>query len=201
MDTLTALNKFREHAESFVPLNEAEWETLVPLLEISTLKKKKNFAEPGKVCNHIALIVKGSVRFFHIKDGEEITGYFCFENEFTSSYKSFLTRQPSINYIQALEDTQFVSLSYNSMQKAYTDKLIGYKMERLGRLIAEHYLICYEDRVTSFVTQTPEERYNKLLETGGEILQRIPQHYIANFLGITPVSLSRIRRRIMKISA
>jgi hypothetical protein len=74
-------------------------------------------------------------------------------------------------------------------------------MERLGRLIAEHYLICYEDRVTSFVTQTPEERYNKLLETGGEILQRIPQHYIANFLGITPVSLSRIRRRIMKISA
>jgi CRP-like cAMP-binding protein len=201
MDTLTALNKFREHAESFVPLNEAEWQTLVPLLEISTLKKKKNFAEPGKVCNLIALIVKGSVRFFHIKDGEEITGYFCFENEFTSSYKSFLTCQPSINYIQALEDTQFVSLSYNSMQKAYTDKLIGYKMERLGRLIAEHYLICYEDRVTSFVTQTPEERYNKLLETGGEILQRIPQHYIANFLGITPVSLSRIRRRIMKISA
>jgi len=201
MDTLTALNKFREHAESFVPLNEAEWQTLVPLLEISTLKKKKNFAEPGKVCNHIALIVTGSVRFFHIKDGEEITGYFCFENEFTSSYKSFLTRQPAINYVQALEDTQFVSLSYNSMQKAYADKLIGHKMERLGRLIAEHYLICYEDRVTSFVTQTPEERYNKLLETGGEILQRIPQHYIANFLGITPVSLSRIRRRIMKISA
>ena len=201
MDTLTALNKFREHAESFVPLNEAEWLALVPLLEISTLQKKKNFAEPGKVCNHIALIVKGSVRFFHIKDGEEITGYFCFENEFTSSYKSFLTRQPSINYIQALEDAQFVSLSYYSMQKAYADKLIGFKMERLGRLIAEHYLICYEDRVTSFVTQTPEERYNKLLETGGEILQRIPQHYIANFLGITPVSLSRIRRRIMKISA
>jgi len=201
MDTLTALNKFREHAESFVPLNEAEWQTLVPLLETSTLKKKKNFAEPGKVCNHIALIVTGSVRFFHIKDGEEITGYFCFENEFTSSYKSFLTRQPAINYVQALEDTQFVSLSYNSMQQAYADKLIGHKMERLGRLIAEHYLICYEDRVTSFVTQTPEERYNKLLETGGEILQRIPQHYIANFLGITPVSLSRIRRRIMKISA
>jgi CRP-like cAMP-binding protein len=201
MDTLTALNKFREHAESFVPLNDEEWQVLLPYLEISTLQKKKNFAEPGKVCNHIALIVKGSVRFFHIKDGEEITGYFCFENEFTSSYKSFLTRQPSINYIQALEDTQFVSLSYNSMQKAYADNLIGYKMERLGRLIAEHYLICYEDRVTSFVTQTPEERYNKLLETGGEILQRIPQHYIANFLGITPVSLSRIRRRIMKISA
>jgi signal-transduction protein with cAMP-binding, CBS, and nucleotidyltransferase domain len=201
MDTLSALNQFREHIQTFVPFSDAEWQTLMPYLEVSTLKKKKNFAEPGKVCNHIGLVVKGSVRFFHVKDGEEITGYFCFENEFISSYKSFLTRQPTINYIQALEDTVLVTLSYNGTQQLYADELIGHKMERLYRLIAEHYLICYEDRVTSFITQTPEERYNKLLETGGEILQRIPQHYVANFLGITPVSLSRIRRRIMKISA
>jgi CRP-like cAMP-binding protein len=201
MDTLTALKQFREHIETFVPLNDAEWQVLMPHLEVSTLKKKKNFMEPGKVCNHISLVVKGSVRFFHVKDGEEITGYFSFENEFVSSYKSFLTRQSGISYIQALEDTIFVNLSYANMQQIYDDKLIGKKMERLVRLIAEHYLICYEDRVTSFITQTPEERYNKLLETGGEVLQRIPQHYVANFLGITPVSLSRIRRRIMKISA
>jgi signal-transduction protein with cAMP-binding, CBS, and nucleotidyltransferase domain len=201
MDTLSALNQFREHIQTFVPFSDAEWQTLMPYLEVSTLKKKKNFAEPGKVCSHIGLVVKGSVRFFHVKDGEEITGYFCFENEFISSYKSFLTRQPTINYIQALEDTVLVTLSYNGTQQLYADELIGHKMERLYRLIAEHYLICYEDRVTSFITQTPEERYNKLLETGGEILQRIPQHYVANFLGITPVSLSRIRRRIMKISA
>jgi len=201
MDTLTALNKFREHAAIFVELDDAEWNILLPLLEISTFKKKENFSEPGKICNQISLIVKGSVRFFHIKDAEEITGYFCFENEFTSSYKSFLTRQPSILYIQALENTIFVSLNYDNMQKAYADTLIGHKMERLGRLIAEYYLICYEDRVTSFITQTPEERYNNLLQTRGDVVQRIPQHYIANFLGITPVSLSRIRRRIMKISA
>jgi CRP-like cAMP-binding protein len=71
-------------------------------------------------------------------------------------------------------------------------------MERFGRLIAEHYLICYEDRVTAFITQTPEERYLQLLSTGREILQRMPQHYIANYLGITPVSLSRIRKRILE---
>ncbi|WP_183566233.1 Crp/Fnr family transcriptional regulator [Mucilaginibacter sp. SP1R1] len=201
MDTLTALNKFREYVAMFVLLDETEWQQLVPYLEISILKKKKNFADPGKVCNQVGLVVKGAVRYFNVKDGEEITGYFSFENELLSSYKSFLTRQPCANYIQALEDTQMVTLSYNAMQQIYADALIGHKMERFGRLIAEHYLICYEDRVTAFVTQTPEERYNKLLETGGEVLQRIPQHYIANFLGITPVSLSRIRRRIMKISA
>lgn len=201
METLTAINKFREHVEVYVSMNDVEWQILLPLLEVCKLKKKKNFAEPDKVCSHIGFIVKGSVRYFHVKDGEEITGYFSFENELLSSYKSFLTGTPGSNYIQALEDTQIVTLNYKSMQQAYGHELIGHKMERFGRLVAEHYLICYEDRVTSFVTQTPEERYNKLLETGGEVLQRIPQHYIANFLGITPVSLSRIRRRIMKISA
>ena len=201
MDTLTALNQFRQQAETFVSFNDTEWLVLTPYLEISTLKKKKNFVEPGKVCNHLALVAKGAVRYFHVKDGEEITGYFSFENEFASSYKSFLTRQPAINYIQALEDTVMVNFTYNNLQKAYADELIGHKMERLCRLIAEHYLICCEERIASFITQTPEERYNKLLETGGEVLQRIPQHYVANFLGITPVSLSRIRRRIMKISA
>jgi CRP-like cAMP-binding protein len=201
MDTLTALQKFREHVETYVPMNDMEWQALAPHLEVSILNKKKNFAEPGKICNHIGLVVKGAVRYFLVKDGEEITGYFSFENELLSSYKSFLTRQPGENYIQALEDSHIVTLSYKAMQQMYSDNLIGPKMERFGRLIAEHYLICYEDRVNSFVTQTPEERYSKLIETGGDVLQRIPQHYIANFLGITPVSLSRIRRRIMKISA
>jgi CRP-like cAMP-binding protein len=201
MDTLTALQKFREHVETYVKLEDVEWLALAPLLEVNNLKKKKNFAEPGKVCDKIGLVVQGAVRYFHVKDGEEITGYFSFENELLSSIKSFLTRTPAINYIQALEDTQIVSLSYKAIQQAYDDNLIGHKMERFGRLMTEHHLICYDDRVASFITQTPEERYNKLLESGGEVMQRIPQHYIANFLGITPVSLSRIRRRIMKISA
>jgi CRP-like cAMP-binding protein len=201
MDPLTALQKFREHVETYVPMNDTEWQALAPHLEVSILKKKKNFAEPGKICNHIGMVVKGAVRYFLVKDGEEITGYFSFENELLSSYKSFLTRHPGENYIQALEDCQIVTLSYKAIQQVYNDELIGHKMERFGRLIAEHYLICCEERLSSFVTQTPEERYSKLLETGGDVLQRIPQHYIANFLGITPVSLSRIRRRIMKISA
>ncbi|WP_439698963.1 Crp/Fnr family transcriptional regulator [Mucilaginibacter sp. AW1-7] len=201
MDALTALNKFREHFHLYVVLTDDEWSILSGYLEVTALKKKKNFAEPGNVCNHIGLVVKGAVRYFHVKDGEEITGYFSFEDEMLSSYKSFLTRQPGLFYIQALEDSQIVTLSHNALQEVCANQIMSFKMERFGRLMAEHYLICYEDRVASFITQTPEERYHKLLETGGEVMQRIPQHYIANFLGITPVSLSRIRRRIMKISA
>lgn len=203
MDALIAakFEPFRQYFETYVSIDDAEWETLRSFLEISNLKKKQNFIVPGKICDKIGLVVKGAVRYFHVKDGEELTGYFSFENELLSSYKSFLTLTPASNYIQALEDTQLITITYASMQQLYTNPALAAKMERFGRLVAEYYLICYEDRMTSFITQTPEERYNKLMETGGEVLQRIPQHYIANFLGITAVSLSRIRRRIMKISA
>ncbi|PWK80290.1 CRP-like cAMP-binding protein [Mucilaginibacter oryzae] len=201
MDSLIALNKFRQYFEKFVPLTDGEWHALSQYLTVDHLKKKKFYVEAGKICDQIGLVVKGAVRYYHVKDGEEITGYFSFENDMLSSYKSFLTLTPAANYIQALEDSVIVNLSHKNLQQACQEELLAFKMERFGRLIAEHYLICYDDRVTSFITQSPEERYSKLLETGGEALYRIPQHYIANFLGITPVSLSRIRRRIMKISA
>lgn len=197
MDTLNSLKTFRKQLEKFVTFNDDEWEAFKKYPGFRMLKKKTHFAVPDKVCTEIGFIVTGSVRYYHIKDGEDITGYFSFENEFVSSYKSFLTQQPGFSYIQALEDTQLITISYKDMQAMLASPQLGYKMERFGRLVAEFYLCCYEDRVASFVAKTPEERYLDLLSTGREILQRMPQHYIANFLGITPVSLSRIRRRLM----
>ncbi|MES2807944.1 MAG: Crp/Fnr family transcriptional regulator [Bacteroidota bacterium] len=197
MDSSTALIIFRKSLEKFVEFNEAEWIVFTQYLTFSTLKKKHYFAEHGKVCDKVAFIVTGTMRYFHIKDGEEITGYFSFENELVSSYKSYLTRLPSQTYIQALEDTRLINISKNDMDLMLINPLLAYKMERFGRMVAEHYLCCYEDRVAAFITQSPEERYLQLLNTGKEVLQRMPQHYIANFLGITPVSLSRIRRRLI----
>jgi CRP-like cAMP-binding protein len=200
MDTSKALEIFRQQLEKYVTFNEAEWIIFIQHLSFQSLKKKKYFAEYGKVCSDIGFIVSGSVRYYVVKDGEEITGYFSFENEYTSSYKSYLTQQPAINYIQALEDTLLIVISHKNMQLMLNNPMLAYKMERFGRLVAEHYLICYEDRMASFINKTPEERYIELLENGKEVLQRMPQHYIANFLGITPVSLSRIRRRILEVA-
>ncbi|HAL81021.1 MAG TPA: Crp/Fnr family transcriptional regulator [Mucilaginibacter sp.] len=197
MDHLKALDIYRTHIEKYIVLNDEEWTVFKDHLSIRTLKKKQNFAEPGLVCNEVGFIILGSVRYYNVREGEEITGYFSFENEFVSSYKSFLTRQPALNYIQALEPTIFVTFSQKSMQLMLAPPLLAYKIERFGRLIAEYYLCCYEDRMTAFITKTPEERYLDLLSTGRDVLQRIPQHYIAHFLGITPVSLSRIRRKIL----
>jgi CRP-like cAMP-binding protein len=198
METQEALAVFRKGISKFIEFNEVEWDLVCQHLDLKKLRKKGLFAEPGVVCNEVGFIVTGSVRYFNVKDGEEITGYFSFENELVSSYRSFLTREPSLNYIQALEDTQLVTISYKNMQAMLAHPMLAYKMERFGRLAAEYYLICYEERMSSFITKTPVERYLDLLNTGRDIIQRMPQHYIAHFLGITPVSLSRIRRRIMR---
>lgn len=197
MNTTEALETFRHHLKNFVEFNEAEWIVFTQHLSFVSLKKKHYFAEYDKVCDKAGFIISGSVRYFHVKDGDDITGYFSFENEFVSSYKSYLTGLPSLNYIQALEDTKLIIFTRKDMDQMLANPMLAYKMERFGRQIAEHYLCCYEDRVVSFLTQTPEERYLQLLSTGKEVLQRMPQHYVANFLGITPVSLSRIRRRVM----
>jgi len=197
MDRLTAQGIFREELKKYADLNEAEWIVFCQHLEFRPLKKKRFFIQPGTICKEFGFIAKGAVRYYHVKDGEEITGYFSFENEYVSAYKSYLTQTPASNYIQALEDSELIVISHKNMELMLANPLLAYKMERFGRLIAEHYLICYEDRVSSFITKTPEERYLDLLNTGREILQRMPQHYIAHFLGITPVSLSRIRKRIL----
>ena len=189
-------NLFRTVVEQFVPISDQEWDIFQSHLQRLLLEKKELFVRSGEVCNHIALITSGSVRYYDFKDGKDITGYFSVENEMISSYKSFLTRGPSLSNIEALERTELIILSYQNLQQLLSDNEIGFKMERFGRLVAEYLCCCYQDRISSFITQSPEERYLDLLSKSSNLVRRIPQHYIANYLGITPVSLSRIRRRI-----
>jgi len=198
MDTATALIIFRKAILPYVVFNEDEWQEFTRLLTFTKLKKKQHFATADTICDKIGFVVTGSVRYYHIVNGEDITNYFSFEEDFASSYKSFTTQTLTITYIQALEETRLINITYNAWQQMLSHPLIAYKIERFGRLMAEHYLCCTEDRMNSFVTQSPEERYLQLLQTGRDVLKRMPQHYIANFLGITPVSLSRIRKRILE---
>lgn len=198
--TLTKFNLFRKVVEEFVPFTDEEWSIFQSHLKLLSLKKKEFLVEAGKVCPYIGYIVSGSVRCYHIKDGNEITSYFSLENEMITSYKSFLNKIPSPNAIESIEKTEMVVFNLSSLHELVNNELLSLKMERFGRLIAEFLIFCYEDRITSFVTLTPEERYINLLSKSSNIIRRIPQHYIANYLGITPVSLSRIRRRIMEPS-
>jgi CRP-like cAMP-binding protein len=188
--------QFRSQLKQFVDFTEEEWNLFASHLYLRRLKKKELFISGDKVCNEVGFIYSGSFRFFLVKDGIEISNYFCFQNDMISSYRSFLKRVPAGLSIEAMENAEVVCFNHASLQTLLADTRTAYKMERFGRTIAEYLICCYEERVFSFLTQTPEERYAALLAEQPTFLRRVPQHYLANYLGITPVSLSRIRKRL-----
>lgn len=190
------LQKFRAYINTLVVFDDAEWEVLADTLYLRGLNNKERFFQAGTVCNEVAFIVSGSLRFLLVRDGVEFSNYFTFEGEMVSAYGSFLKRTPGLVDIAAMETTRLACLSHSGMHGLLRDERVAHKMERFGRLIAEGLIICYDDRLLSFVAESAEDRYRHLLEKQPELLQRIPQHYVANYLGITPESLSRIRRRL-----
>lgn len=191
------LSTYREKIKSFITFSDEEWHLFMGYLKIKKLSKNECFVENGEICREIAFIIKGSVRFCNVVDGIEITGYFSFENNFVTALKSYLTGEPCLYDIKTLEETSFIILTKENMQTLLAHPLLSCKMERFGRLIAEKFNILFEDRIKSFVVKTAEQRYLDLLESGQDILQRVPLQYIAQFIGVTPVSLSRIRKRIV----
>ncbi|ANE51565.1 Crp/Fnr family transcriptional regulator [Flavisolibacter tropicus] len=191
------LTKYRKHVEAYVTFTDEEWELFAGHLYLKEVKKKECWVTSTHTCKEVGYILSGSFRFFFVRDGVEISNYFCFANELISAYGSFLKQQPGPGSIQAMEDATLICFSYNSLQELLNDERIAFKMERFGRKVAEYLICCFEERLTAFITQSPEQRYMDLLERNAELLQRIPQHYVANYLGITPESLSRIRKRLM----
>ncbi len=193
-DQLVTLLK--SYMERFMPVPEEDWNLLLPHLREKKLQKNEYLVKAGKVCNEIGFLLQGCMRHFYTKNEEEKTTYFYFENNLVSSYFSCITGQPSQLYIEALTDCQLLVFPYTVLQQLYSK---SHAWEKFGRLIAEYIALGLEDRMVSLLTLSPEERYEQLLQSNKhKILERIPQHYIANYLGITPVSLSRIRRRLAK---
>jgi CRP-like cAMP-binding protein len=186
----------RKQVSIFLAIPDDDWELLLPHLELKKLKKNTFFIKEGKKSFDVGLVLDGMLRQFYTKDGEEKTTYFFFENHFVSAYISCITGKPSLLTIEALSDVQYISFPYPVMLELFSKSMAW---QKFGRLIAEYLGIGLEERMVSLLLQSPEERYLNLLSSDKKkIIERVPQHYIANYLGITPVSLSRIRKRLMK---
>ncbi len=187
------LGMLRLFTEQFVKPNEEEWSEFTSCMQLKHIPKKGFFLRAGEVCSTVAFITRGAIRYYHERNGNEYCGNFTFENSFVTDYDSFLTRQPSLYSFSALEDTDVILLHYKDVQALYN----RYKLwERFGRLIAERIFIDVQRRKNSLVFDSPEELYQKLIIDCPKILERVPQHMIATYLGITPVHLSRIRRKV-----
>ncbi len=189
------MHPLRAYIQRFVALTDAEWAPLARALRACHLARHGHFVEAGQTRAAIALVLSGALRLYYPRaSGEERTTYFFFENHLLADYPSCLTGQPSQFSIQALTDCELVVFDYAVLRRLYDEWPV---YERFGRLVAEYHLLGTDARLAEQLLLSPEERYQHLLVSGKtKILERIPQHLVANYLGITPVSLSRIRARL-----
>ena len=181
--------------DAMVPLTSEAWNDIQHRIVHHIYARRETMVKEGKICRHLAYVIKGSFRYFKMIDGVEVTTYFSFENNWISDYTSFLTSKPGNVTIEAMEDSEVLVLSYADMQYLYNHHPVW---ERFGRLMAEYLTTCLDERMQSLLLKTPEERYLKALRDNSFYFDRVPQHYIASYLGVAPESLSRIRRRIMQ---
>ncbi len=156
------------------------------------LKKGDYFLREGKRCNHLAFILKGAMICYYTKDGKQFIDEFSLDNEFITDYSGFLTHSPSNKYIQCLENCTIYVISNEILKNLYQIKSI--ELERLGRIMAEQLYLQWHEKSKSLLMDNATERYLKLIQNRPKLPQRVPQHLIAKYLGITPESLSRIRK-------
>jgi len=175
----------------YIDINEKEWTYYASMFREKKLKKKEIILKEGSNCRDVFFVVRGLLRVYFVdKEGDEKTFHFALENTFVTDYKSFLKRLPSNFSVQAMEDSTIVLMSYDMLHDGYKKLRFG---EKLGRLLAEDYLFIFSDKIQSIYTESPMERYKSMNLKFPKILQRIPQHYIASYLNISSVHLSRLK--------
>ena len=181
-----------EHIGQYSRLDKRATEALRAFLQKKEIEKGSFLITEGKVCDHVYFLEQGSLRGFYNLDGKEVSYWFAFENNFVTSFYSFISRKPCVENIQALEPCTMWGISYTDLQSLY-DKFPS--IERLGRVMNERYYVMLEERFVRNHFKESRERYENLLTHSPHILQRVPLGYIASYLGITQETLSRIRSK------
>lgn len=174
-------------------LSETTTNTIVQLFKKVSLKKGDFLLKEGQYCTQVALVEEGLLMYYHIADGEEVARDFAIENDWASYIKSTSQNIPSDINIRALEDCELHVLNIETMQLFFQEhpEFIQIRMK-----IMEQSFMEIAEYNTNLNGLSPEEHYKKLVQTKSDWLQRVPQYYIASYLGIKPQSLSRIRKRI-----
>lgn len=187
------MNQLISTLKSLIRISIDEEAILTGLFKQLTLKSGEYFLEEGKLCRYVGFLEEGLVRY-HMNDGGiEKTLYFGKEGEFVSNYQSFLPGEASDTSIQAIEDTTLQVITYADLQQLYSKISEG---EKLGRLAIENVFVSSLKQLKSFYKDAPAERYQQFLQFYPDLAQRVPQYYIASYVGIKPQSLSRIRKRL-----
>lgn len=186
-------NKFVNYFSNISPLSEAEANAIEENMVMRHFKKGDFLLKEGQISIDTYFIIEGCIREFTNIDGEEKTTNFFTEEQWVISLNNFSSKTPSETNLVCVEDTT-VSIG-NEVQAQAMFKNFP-RFETISRAIVEAEFAEQKKQLNSYITDSPEERYLKLLKSRPDIFQRVPQYHIASYLGVKPESLSRIRKRI-----
>jgi CRP-like cAMP-binding protein len=191
---MDVVKPFLDYIRKFIEISEEEFrQSIYPYITVRKYAKKQVITEAGQVENHFNFIVKGLARKFYKKGREEINTQISFEGHILHSQESFHSRTPSEYVIEAIEPTTLVSITYDNLEKIYARSP---KMEHLGRLIITYTMVVKDRWQMQLVMHTPRERFIQFVHRNPELLQRVPQKYLASYLNIKPETFSRFKHLI-----
>ncbi len=176
-------------------LSEDEEQAIRANTSIRSYEKGTVLLEQGQIAQECYFVLEGCVRQYHIEEGTEKTTFFYTEEQWVDSFESNINQVPSQHYFSCVEDSILVLGNQNK-----GDELLEQfpKFEKIYRKILEKDLSEQQQMMASYITDSPEQRYLKLLQNRPSLIQRVPQYQLASYLGVQPESLSRIKKRIVQ---
>lgn len=185
---------FQEITQHYYPLSRKAYQKLNALVKPVEMPKKTIVFDPKQYEPKFYFIAKGSARVYIIdEEGNEVSYILFLEKDYLLSFDGYLYKKPSYEYIELLEDSVLYELNTEDLKNLYASDL---ELANFGRILSEQFAYITEQRFIDRLSLSATARYLKLIESYPEIIQRIPLKYIASYLGITQVSLSRIRAKI-----
>lgn len=186
----------RNFISQYVNLSDAEWDDISNKFRSKTILKNNYLFKQGDTCKELVFVQKGCLRLYYLKEDIEVSVWFAFKHSSAIEINSFISENPSDYFLQAIEDSEVLCLPKTELNKLYKRQP---KMQEMMRKFWEDVILNLINRFTALQKDSAEKRYLDLLDKP-EYLETIPQKYLASFIGVTPTSLSRIRKKITKKS-
>jgi CRP-like cAMP-binding protein len=187
---------FFQFLHKFVTLSEEEFdEHIRPYVEVRHFRKKQLITKENEIENYLNFVIKGLVRKYYKKGKTEINTQLSTEGHIIHAQESFHSRTPSEYFVEAIEPSTLVSISYDDLEKIYSR---SHKMERLGRLVITFSMVIKDRWQINMIKLTPRERFLDFVHKNPDLLQRVPQKYLASYLNIQPETFSRFKHLLRK---
>jgi CRP-like cAMP-binding protein len=190
--------RFYDYLKKFISLSPEEYNRyLAPVIQVRKFQKKEQLTVAGEVEDYFNFITSGLIRKYYLRKKQEMNTQISYEGHIIHAQESYHSRQPSEYFVETIEPSTVVSIRYDDLEAAYNK---SHKIERLGRLVITFSMVIKDRWQMQMLNMIPRERFLYFVTNHPELIQRVPQKYLASYLNIKPETFSRFKHLLKSIS-